>query len=182
MSNIAERYTRLCRSYVQLSDKFQQLDVDHMTLKSRVAPLLKSLKAQQAAVARLQHEKAELETELQTLTAQNATLQPLVQEKATWAETLQVVTAKYEALRPFEALLEPDRQTLLTEAEAQLALIDETLEEMTIDLDPDLSSEEKQLLADYANNPQAFEAANFGTPLPELRLSPMTRERVLIEP
>jgi len=34
MSDLAERYARLCRVYVQLADRFQKLDVEHMTLRS----------------------------------------------------------------------------------------------------------------------------------------------------
>ena len=180
MSNIAERYTRLCRSYVQLSDKFQKLDVDHMTLRGKVAPLLKSLQAHKLAIEKLQHEKAELEAELHTVTTHYEELKPLVQEKATWEATLQAVTAKYEALRPFEVLLEGDNQAALADAEAQLALVDETLQEMAIDSDPDLDGEAKQLLASYDANPQAFEAVNLGMPLPDLR--EMEREKVLVEP
>ncbi len=181
MNNISERYTRLCRSYVQLADKFQQLDVDHMTLRGQVAPLLKSLKTHQVAVERLQHEKSELETELQTLTTHYEEIKPLVQEKVTWEATLQAVTAKYEALRPFEVLLEPEMQTMLTTAEEQLALVDETLQEMAIESDPDLDVEARQLLADYAANPQAFAALNLGTPMPDLRLSQVEREKVLVD-
>jgi chromosome segregation ATPase len=182
MSNIAERYTRLCRSYVQLADKFQQLDIDHMSLRGQVAPLLKSLKTHQLVVEKLQQEKAQLEVELQTVTTHYEELKPLVQEKVTWEATLQAVTAKYEALRPLEALLEPEVQTALTAAEEQLDLVDETLQEMAIAADPDLDAEAKQLLADYAANPQAFTAINLGMPLPDLRLSQLEREKVLIEP
>jgi chromosome segregation ATPase len=181
MSNIAERYTRLCRSYVQLSDKFQKLDVDHMTLRGKVAPLLKALQAHKHTVERLHHEKAALEVELQTVTTHYETLKPLIQEKVMWEATLQAVTAKYEILRPFEALLEPERQAALTEAEDQLGLVEETLQELAIDADPDLDAEAKQLLADYAANPQAFEAVDLGTPMPDLRLH-VEREKVLLEP
>jgi chromosome segregation ATPase len=182
MNNIAERYIRLSRAYVQLSDKFQQLDVDHMALRGQIAPLLKSLKAHKSAVERLQQEKGALEAELQTVTAECEQLRPLAVEKATWEATLQAVTAKYEVLRPLEALLSPDSEAVLAEAEAQLDLIDQTTAEMAMDADPDLNDEAKQLLADYAENPEAFMAADLGTPMPDLRLSQLQREKVLLEP
>jgi predicted nucleic acid-binding Zn-ribbon protein len=182
MSNIAERYTSLCRAYVKLSDRFQQLDVEHMTLKTKVVPLLKSLKTHKAAVERLQKENGQLiqdlqvltvkhteemkpleqenqalRQELQVVTAKYETLQPLEQENQALRQELQVVTAKYETLQPFESLLQPDMQAALAEAEEQILLVDETIEEIDQNGDPDLNPAEQQLLAEYWVAPDLFE-------------------------
>ncbi len=131
-SNLAERYTRLCRAYVKLADKFQKLDVEHMTLRSKVVPLLKALKVQRQMVEQLQ------------------------QEKTTLAAELQSTTSKYEALQHLEPLLQPDMQAALVEAEEQLALVDTTLVEMDCDRDPDLNDDDKQILNDYQQQPESF--------------------------
>lgn len=125
MSQIAERYNHLCSSYLQLADKFQKLDVEHMSLKSKVVPLIKALKAYKDTVETLQQENANL------------------------AEELQIITAHYEQLKPLEALLQPDLQEKLAEVEEQMALVDETMREMEEDSTPDLSEEDKLLLEEY---------------------------------
>jgi predicted nucleic acid-binding Zn-ribbon protein len=140
MSNIAERYTHLCRSYVKLSDQFQKLDVDHMTLKSKVVPLLKSLRTHQSVVSQLQQENLQLTQQLQQLMTQ------------------------YEALKPLEIFLQPDLQAALSEAEEQALLVEQTLQEIAEDRDPDLSESEKALLAEYQQTPQAFELPRFDPP------------------
>jgi predicted nucleic acid-binding Zn-ribbon protein len=159
MSNIAERYTSLCRAYVKLSDRFQQLDVEHMTLKSKVVPLLKSLKTHKAAVERLQQENGQLVQDLQALTVKYTDeMSPLQQENQALQQELQTVTAKYEALQPFESLLQPDMQAALAEAEEQILLVDETIEEIDQNGDPDLSPSEQQLLAEYWVAPDMFDS------------------------
>ncbi|UBF27916.1 hypothetical protein K9N68_08470 [Kovacikia minuta CCNUW1] len=132
MNDLAERYVRLCRGYVQLAEKFQKLDVEHMTLRSKVIPLLKSLKAQHNLVERLQQEKENL------------------------AAQLQLTTLKYEELKGLEALLQPEMQDCLIEAEEQLALVETTVTEMDSDRDPDLSEDEKLLLNEYHSHPETF--------------------------
>lgn len=127
-----ERYAQICRAFVKLADKFQKLDVDHMTLKSKVAQILKLLKNYQTVAEKLNQENQVLKQELQT------------------------VTAKYEALQLFEFFLEPEFQALLEEAEAQCELVDETLEEMEDDCDPDLDELDKRLLSEYQTRPDSF--------------------------
>lgn len=128
-----ERYAQICRAFVKLADKFQKLDVDHMTLKSRVAQILKLLKNYQSVAEKLNQENQALKQELQA------------------------ITVKYEALQLFEFFLEPEFQTLLEAAEAQCELIDETLEEMENDRDPDLDELDKKLLSEYQSHPDRFE-------------------------
>jgi len=131
--NLAERYMRLCRAYIKLADKFQKLDVEYMTLRGKVVPLLKALKTYQFAVDQLKQEKADLE------------------------EKLQAITLKYEELKPLEDLLHPDMQSTLSEAEGQIELVDTTLNEMEYELDPDLTDADKQLLRQYQSHPEEFE-------------------------
>ena len=127
-----ERYAQICRAFVKLADKFQQLDVEHMTLKTKVVPILKLLKKYQEATESLGQEKQALE------------------------EALQASTLQYERLKRFEVFLEPEFQALLQDAEAQLTLVDETLEEMADDRDPDLDALDKALLSEYQNQPDLF--------------------------
>ena len=65
VNQMVERYTRLCRAYVTLAERFHQLDVDHMTLKGQMVPLLKALKAHQAKLKAVEAEKTELQVTLQ---------------------------------------------------------------------------------------------------------------------
>ncbi|MEB3213953.1 MAG: hypothetical protein VKL39_21575 [Leptolyngbyaceae bacterium] len=132
MTDISKSFAKLCRSYVRLADKFQQLDVDYMTLKSKIVPILKQLKAYQATIETLKQEKSELKAELDT------------------------VTAKYDELKVFEELLSPEMKALLDEATEQVDLVDETLEEMEQDDDPDLSDADKTILQAFRDNPDEF--------------------------
>lgn len=132
MVNQAERYTRLCYSYIQLSEKFQKLDVEHMDLKTKIVPILKLLKAYKQMVEQLNQEKIVLE------------------------DKLQAVTSKYETLKALEGLLEPNVESLLTEAEEQMELVASTVEEIESDTDPDLSEADKRLLNEYYSNPEQF--------------------------
>lgn len=128
-----ERYAQICRAFVKLADKFQKLDVDHMTLKSKVAQILKLLKNYQTVAEKLNQENQVLKQELQA------------------------ITVKYEALQLFEFFLEPEFQALLEEAEAQCELVDATLEEIEDDCDPDLDELDKKLLSEYQIRPDRFE-------------------------
>ncbi|MBD2425308.1 hypothetical protein [Phormidium sp. FACHB-1136] len=149
-----ERYTRLCRAYVQLSERFHQLDVDHMTLKGQVIPLLKALKAQQDRLRQLQMEKESLQQSLDQQSAQHhQEMQTLTQ---TYEDRLGHLTRHLEELRPLEGLLSSDLSHELAEAESQMDLVDATLQEMGEDDEPDLTADEKALLAAYRANPSAF--------------------------
>ncbi len=143
MSDLAERYARLCRAYVQLADRFQKLDVEHMTLRSKVIPLLKSLKAHHDAVDQLKQEKETLE------------------------EELHAANLKYEELKALEGLLHPDMQAALMEAEEQISLVETTVQEIDSDRDPDLSPDEKILLHEYNDHPDAF--SSYIKPLAQTR-------------
>ncbi len=133
MSHLADRYTRLCHSYIKLSDKFQKLDVDHMTLRSKVVPLIKLLQTYKQ------------------------TIKQLTQDKEALASDLQSMTLKYEELKPLEAFLQPEAQAALAEAEEQLELVDITLQEMESDRDPDLSEIDKAILTEYQANPDLLD-------------------------
>lgn len=139
MTNISNSFAKICRSYVKLADKFQQLDVEHMTLKSKIVPLLKQLKDYQHTIETLKQEKSDLKAEIDA------------------------ITAKYEELKPFEELLDPDVQALLEEAQDQVDLVDETLGEMEKDDDPDLSEDEKVILRAFHDNPEAFSLPDLGS-------------------
>lgn len=130
--NLPVSFEKLCRSYVKMADRFQQLDVEYMTLKSKIVPLLKQLRGYQQTVETLKRENGDLKTELETM------------------------TAKYEELKPFEELLNPELQGLLQEAEEQIDLVDETLKEMERDRDPDLSEDDKALIEAFKTDPNAF--------------------------
>jgi predicted nucleic acid-binding Zn-ribbon protein len=134
MSHLAKNITRLCHAYIKLSDKFQKLDVDYMTLRSKVVPLIKALKVYKQLVEQLSEERQLLK------------------------ENLQEITQKYEELKPFEIFLEPEFQAILNEAEEQIDLVDTTLNEIESDRDPDLSDVEKALLLEYENDPDKFGA------------------------
>ncbi|MGF1497410.1 MAG: hypothetical protein ACFB8W_11380 [Elainellaceae cyanobacterium] len=133
MGNIADSFSRLCQSYVTLADRFQQLDVEHMTLKAKVVPLLKALRSYQQVIETLKQENQDLTAQLETM------------------------SAKYEALKPFEDLLGADLQSLLSEAEEQVELVEQTLSEMESNNDPDLTDEDKALLQTFYERPQEFE-------------------------
>ena len=127
-----DRYVQVCRAFVKLADKFQKLDVEHMTLKTKVVQILRLLKSYKELAEKLSQEKQGLEQELQS------------------------ITLKYEELKVFEVFLEPEFQALLNEAEEQLELVDETLKEIEDDRDPDLDDLDKELLAEYQTLPETF--------------------------
>lgn len=129
-----DRYAQICRAFVKLADKFQKLDVEHMTLKSKVVPILRLLRKYKEATETLNQENQALE------------------------QALQAITLRYEALKLFDFFLEPEFQALLHEAEVQLELVDETLQEIEDDYAPDLDALDKALLIEYQNYPDNFEA------------------------
>lgn len=137
MSQIAERYIHLCRSYIQLSEKFQKLDVEHTNLRRETVTLLNNLKTYKQIVEELEQEKLELEGKLKAL------------------------AQRYEHLKQFEVLEQPEVQAELSEAESQIALVEETVQEMEDNKDPDLDETEKMLLNEFQNNPNEF-----GPPIP----------------
>ena len=143
MENIVDSFANLCDSYITLADRFQQLDVDHMTLKGKVVPLLKTLQTYQQAIATLQAENKSLHQELSSS-----------------KEECKTLIAKNEALQSLEPLLSSEMTTLLTNAEEQAALVKETIDEMDANNDPDLSADEKSLLAVFYNDPERFAAVH----------------------
>ena len=138
MANISNSFAKLCRSYVKLADRFQQLDVDYMTLKGKIVPVLKQLKAYQSTIETLKQEKHDLQAKLDAM------------------------TAEYEGLKVFEELLSPEMQSLIEEAQDQVDLVDETLIEMDQDDDPDLTDEDKTILQAFQENPDAFSLPDLG--------------------
>ena len=141
MENIVDSFANLCDSYITLADRFQQLDVEHMTLKGKVVPLLKALKTYQQAIATLQSDKKALQQQL-----------------ASTQEECKTLTAKNESLQALEPLLSAEMLALLSNAEEQAALVKETIEEMDDNNDPDLNTEEKNLLTVFYNDPERFAA------------------------
>jgi chromosome segregation ATPase len=154
MNQMVERYTRLCRAYVQLSERFNQLDVEHMTLKGQVVPLLKTLKAQQARLQEMQAEKETWQHALDRQLAQHR--QELQTLTRTYEERLETLSHHVEELKPLEHLLSPAAYQDLAVAEQQMELVEVTLQEMDEDSSPDLTEEEKALLAAYRSDPEAF--------------------------
>lgn len=142
-ANVVDSFSNLCSSYIDLADRFQQLDVEHMTLKSKVIPLLKALKNYQKAIATLQAEKQSLQATLDTSQAEYSLL-----------------IEKYESLKALEPLLDEDMMALMQSAEEQSILVKETTAEMDANQDPDLSDEEKSMLDLFYADPEAFAAAH----------------------
>ncbi|MBW4482935.1 MAG: hypothetical protein KME14_10360 [Tildeniella torsiva UHER 1998/13D] len=174
VNQMVERYTRLCRAYITLSERFNQLDVDHMTLKGQMVPLLKALKEHQAKLRTAEFEKSELqaaltrqEVRLQETLDEQETLhqQELQQLTKTYEEKLQALDSHVAELQPLEQLLNGETHQELSAAEAQMELIETTFEEIEQDSSPDLSSEEKALLAAYRADPDAFLVAAADAPV-----------------
>jgi DNA repair exonuclease SbcCD ATPase subunit len=162
VNQMVERYTRLCRAYVSLSERFHQLDVDHMTLKGQVVPLLKALKDHQAKLKAIETEKAEIQARLDQQTAQHR--QELQQLTKTYEERLQTLSNHIDELQPLEQLLNGETNHELSIAEEQMELVETTFLEIEQDSSPDLSIEEKALLAAYQADPNAFLVAAADTP------------------
>ncbi len=132
---LSESFSRLCHSYLNLADRFQQLDVEHMALKKRLVPLLHNFKGQQE--------------EIDGLMAQNQAL----------SQQLEAMTVKYEAVKSLESVIGPELQSLLKEAEAQADLVDETILEMDSDSMPGLTPYDKQILDQFFSHPEQFAPA-----------------------
>ncbi len=163
MNQMVERYTRLCRAYVQLSERFHQLDVEHMTLKGQMVPLLKALKAQQA---RMQNLQADNEALQQALEQQRAEHRQEMQTMTTaYEDRLQTLTHHVDELRPLETLLSSQAHQELAVAEEQMELVEATLQEMDEDSSPDLTEDEKVLLSAYRADPNTFLTAPVGSTL-----------------
>ena len=189
MNHMVERYTRLSRAYVELAERFHQLDVDHMRLKGQVVPLLQTVKTQQSHIQQLQSDYQSLQhtleeqatshqQEQQTIQAQEVHIQQLQadyqslqhtleDQAASHRQELQSLTQAYEErihtlslhleeLQPLENLFSDHSYAELALAEEQMELVEATLQEMAEDSAPDLSEEEKALLAAYRANPNNF--------------------------
>jgi uncharacterized phage infection (PIP) family protein YhgE len=157
VNQMVERYTRLCRAYVNLSERFHQLDVDHMTLKGQMVPLLKALKAHQARLRAVEAEKASLQTALEEQEARHR--QELQQITTTYEDQLQALHHHVTELQPLAQLLNGDTHHELSVAEEQMELVETTLREIEQDSSPDLSTDEKALLAAYQADPDSFMVA-----------------------
>lgn len=146
---IPESFSRLCRSYIDLADRFQQLDVECMGLKKRLVSLLRSIKAK--------------DEKIDALAAENRRL----------TEALEATTAKYDALKSWEAVMGDNLKALMAQAEEQADLVDETLQEMDSDGVPGLSAEDRQILEQFYADPQQFTGreANGHQPVLELATS-----------
>jgi chromosome segregation ATPase len=154
MNQMVERYTRLCRAYVKLSERFHQLDVEHMKLKGQMVPLLKVAQTYKSGLQNLEAEKASLEVLLQQQTQQyQSDLQNLTK---TYEEKLQFLEQRVEELKPLEALMSSEAFHHLVEAEEQIELDEATFQEMDEDTSPDLTAEEKALIEAFRENPEAF--------------------------
>ncbi|MEO0409086.1 MAG: hypothetical protein AAF289_17220 [Cyanobacteria bacterium P01_A01_bin.135] len=129
---IPESFSRLCHSYLGLADRFQQLDVECMELKTRLVPLLHSIQAKDEQIRALSDENHRLK------------------------EEIEAVTAKYSALKALEGMMSPELNDLLQQAEAQADLVDETLQEMDHDGMPGMSAEDRQILQQFTANPVQF--------------------------
>jgi chromosome segregation ATPase len=142
MKSTADRYKSIAEAYLKLSDRFNQLDVAHMSLRQKIVPMIKALKKYQALTAQLKQDKAELAQTIQALTNEKSTLQG----------TIAILQNKIETLIDLEPLLQPETQDILSEAEQQVELIEETLEEIALNSDPDLSDADRQILETYQND------------------------------
>ena len=176
MQATADRYTRLSKAYIKLSEQFHELDVAHMNLKQKIVPAIKTIKAYKVLTQRLKQQKLEMEQELAALTKSqvemmamvaeqqeqgaqlSATIQTLSEEKASLEAELLAVQAKYEAVAEFEVLIQPDPEAMLTVAEQQMALVEETLHEMVANRDPDLSETDQRLIEIYQSEFEDFAA------------------------
>lgn len=174
VNQMVERYTRLCRAYVTLAERFQQLDIDHMTLQGQIVPLLKALKTHQAKLRAVEAEKVALETTLvQQQIHHQAALdqqeaqhrQELQQLTKTYEEKLQALASHVAELQPLERLLSDETHRSLNAAEEQMELVETTLQEIEQDSSPDLSDDEKALLAAYQADPSSFLVAAAEAPV-----------------
>lgn len=155
MNQMVERYLRLCRAYVRLSEQFQTLDLERMQLKEQMVSLIKSLKQQQQCIDTLHHNNRSLKAQLEDQGLQHRMdAQALTNAYEEKLNRLQEASGDLEALK---ALLSSEAQDELAEAEHHMGLIDETLKEMEIDSAPDLSESDKALLKEYVQDPTNFD-------------------------
>lgn len=155
VNQMVERYTRLCRSYVRLSERFQELDVAHMTLKKQAVSLLAAYQQEQARHRQQREENQFLTKALEASKAEHdATIQDLIH---TYEARIQTLTTELDALLPLQQVVfSEEAQAALREAESQEELLEETFQEIDADDAPDLTSEEKALLAEFRANPSLF--------------------------
>lgn len=180
MKLTADRYTRLSRAYLTLADKFQQLDIEHMTFKQQIVPLLKALKHYQQQARHWQQEKAQLVNQIRSLEEKQVQLESALAvattrehqlterlqgqsaETATLQSTLNALQKAKTALEATVESLSEEKATLQTEV-GELASRCETLSPFAGLLDTDsvaaLADAETQLelveetLAEMSANP-----------------------------
>ncbi len=104
MSTVAERYARLCRCYIQLADRFAELDLENMRLKQKLVQLIGEVKGSQQSLIALDAEKKALTVQIELL------------------------DNKYQELKQFEALIDPAMIAELTEVEKQIAIDQEVMD------------------------------------------------------
>ncbi|HEY9737717.1 MAG TPA: hypothetical protein V6D06_15600 [Trichocoleus sp.] len=161
MNQMVERYTRLCRAYVKLSERFHQLDVEHMKLKGNMVPLIKAVKAYKQKIIALERQNLELQQAISTTESRSRIeVQNLV---SIYEEQLESLRSQLEELKALEWFTSEEAQIELAEAEHQIELDEETFQEMAQDASPDLSAADKALLLEYHTNPAEFVRAD---PLP----------------
>lgn len=153
-NQMVERYTRLSRAYVRLSERFHQLDVEHMKLKGQMVPLLKTARDYKSQLQALETEHANLQTALHHQAEQHQ--QELQTLTRTYEDKLQALSQHLEELKPLENLLSQEVYQQLSEAEEQIELDEATFQEMDQDASPDLSPEDKALITAYQHNPDDF--------------------------
>ncbi|MEO1591891.1 MAG: hypothetical protein AAFU71_11445, partial [Cyanobacteria bacterium J06632_22] len=136
-----------------LTQQLQSLEAKHEQLQEALSV---GADREQQLVDQLQAKTAETLTLQATLdalqTAQSAleqTAQALSDEKQTLQTQLSTLETQQADLAPLTALLEGDAATALSEAEVQMALVEETLAEMATNPTPDLSPAEQDLLRDF---------------------------------
>jgi chromosome segregation ATPase len=153
-SQLVERYTRLSRAYLKLTERFNQLDVEHMKLKGKIVPLLKSLENSQNRVTVLEGDCESLQDELkQQEERHKSEIQSLI---LSYEERIDSLNQQVSELKPLEALFSQEARDTLAEAEAQIDLMETTFAEMEEDSSPDLSREDKSLLDYYLSTPSEF--------------------------
>lgn len=135
MDNLSQRYLNLCQAYVQLADRYNNLDVEQMTLREKLVPFLMAFKYYKRLSEQLTNEKRTLEAEVMELRDR---CQQMEGQSGQGAD---------------EALL-----AALAEAEEQIALMEDTFAEQATDSDPSLLPVEKELLAEYVAGSSEFQS------------------------
>lgn len=164
MTLLSNRYQRLSSAYIDLADQFQQLDVEHMALRTKLVPLIKALRAYKILVGELKQENQQLKLTQTELTDAN---HELSLKQAALLQRVDMLSDRLEHLQGLEALLTPEMEALLGEAEQQMGLVEETIQERAAEPDPDLTDAEKELIQSYATaDPVAaeFELLTIVTP------------------